>query len=256
VIADVPYTTEEADELPNQIANQMDGCEFLVHLGDLFEGDTLCEEKDYLLVRDIMLKSEVPTFVIPGDNESNDCQKSAIDAGWEHWTTNFLRFENYWAHNYTVIRNPEYEEDFYFIQKRTLIIGLNMVGGRINNEEAWFSRQRDQFEWVREIIDLNLPTGKAYGVILMAHAKPTADHRHFFNPFVDYLKNDLLNEYPVLYLHGDGHAWMYTPYYKGQRSFLRIQHEGGVRDPILKILADPSQNGQSVYQAFQYDRQK
>jgi hypothetical protein len=35
---------------------------------------------------------------------------------------------------------------------------------------------------------------------------------------------------------------------------MALQHEGGVRDPILKILANPSDYS-SVNQAFQFDRQ-
>ena len=255
VIADVPYDQKEVDELPNQIATQMDGCEFLIHLGDLFIGDTACDEEDYFVIRDIMLESKVPTFVVVGDNEWNDCQRSMVDIGWERWTENFLRFENMWAHNFTVVRQPGYEENFYFLHKRTLFIGLTIVGGVVRNKAAWDDRLRIQYEWTREVINWNLPTGNADGVIFMAHAKPSADHQHFFVPFRDYVKNELKNEYPVLYLHGDGHDFMYTPYFRNQSNFLRIQHEGGVSEPVLKILADPHKQTDSVYNAFQYDRQ-
>ena len=39
VIADVPYVEEEALALPKQIQNETEGCEFLVHLGDIMPGD-------------------------------------------------------------------------------------------------------------------------------------------------------------------------------------------------------------------------
>jgi hypothetical protein len=255
VIADVPYTQEEAEELPNQIASQMDGCEFLVHLGDLFDGDTLCDEEYYHAIRDIMLESQVPTFVVLGDNEWNDCQRATIELGWERWVTNFMHFENYWSHNFTVARQPGYEENFYFMHKRTLIIGLNLVGGRVHNETEWSVRMGDEFEWTRSVIDLNLPTGNADGVIIMSHAKPTEYHLEFTVPFRNYVANELKNQYPILYLHADGHSFVYTPYFFQQPNVLRIQHEGGVRDPILKILADPARYPDSVYSAFQFDRQ-
>ena len=87
VIADAPYSPEEAEELPLQIEAQMEGCEFLVHLGDIFVGDTQCEEYRYVESRDIMLdNSVIPTFVVPGDNEWNDCSRKEIDAGWNRWT--------------------------------------------------------------------------------------------------------------------------------------------------------------------------
>ncbi len=255
VIADVPYTKEEAAALPNQIATQMDGCDFLVHLGDLFEGDTSCDIEYYHTIRDMMLQSKVPTFVIPGDNEWNDCANGFVDVGWENWVSNFLRFENYWSHNYTVVRQPGRLENFYFIQKRTLIMGLNIVGGRVDNSTEWSERLQSDFEWTRNVINLNIPTGNADGIIIMSHAEPTADHLHWTVPFRNYVKNELRNQYPILYIHGDGHRFMYTPHFLFQPNILRVQHEGGTRQPVLKIRADPSRYPDSVYSAFQLDRQ-
>jgi hypothetical protein len=255
VIADVPYTQEEADEIPNQIATQMDGCEFLVHLGDLFDGDTQCDEEYYDVIRDIMLESKIPTFVVLGDNEWNDCQREMIEVGWERWVTNFMYFENNWTHNFTVARQPGYEENFYFMYKRTLVIGLNLVGGRVHNATEWSIRMEDEFHWTRNVIHLNLPTGNVDGVIILSHAKPTEDHLEFTVPFRSYLAKELKNKYPILYLHADGHSYMYTPYFLQQPNLLRVQHEGGVRDPILKVLADPARYPNSVYSAFQLDRQ-
>lgn len=256
VIADAPYTLDEAAALPNQIATQMEGCEFLVHLGDLFTGDTNCDEVDYVVIREIMLQSAVPTFVVLGDNEWNDCVRERIDIGMDLWNANFYDFQNNWNHSFTLTRQPGYQTNFAFVHKRTLMISLNIVGGRIHNETEWVTRLRSEFEWAREMMNLNLiALGTADGVVLMAHAKPTSDHRHFFNSFEDYVQNELNNAFPILYLHGDGHSWMYTPSFENQASLLRIQHEGGTNEPVLKIFADPALLGPSVFNAFQYDRQ-
>jgi hypothetical protein len=257
VIADVPYNEREVEELPDQIATQMEGCEFLIHLGDIFIGDTTCDESGYVVIRDIMLESKIPTFIVPGDNEWNDCTWATIEAGWGHWTTNFLHFENYWSHNFTVVRQPGYMENFYFIHKRTLIVGLNIPGGRVHNATEWKTRLNAEIDWLRDVIRLNVPTGNADGVIFMAHAKPSEDHQDFFIPFRNFMSDELKNEYPVMYLHGDGHDFWYTPYFMNQPNFLRMQHEGGTNEPVLKILADPSRHKLtgSVYDAFQHDRQ-
>lgn len=256
VIADVPYDEDEAAALPNQIANQMEGCEFLVHLGDIFTGDTDCNEEDYLVARDIMLQSAIPTFIVIGDNEWNDCSRDRIDAGWDLWTTHFLNFHDNWNNTFTVIRQPGYEENFALVHKRTLILSLNIVGGRVHNETEWATRLEAEFDWARQAINLNLiGMGTADGVIIMGHAKPDSEHRHFFTPFQEYVETELNNQFPILYLHGDGHSWMYTPSYENQENLLRIQHEGGVNEPVLKIFADPALLGPSVYNSFQYDRQ-
>jgi len=69
VIADVPYFDSETGPLTNQIASQMEGCEFLVHLGDIMEGGTACSDDQYTLAKDILMTSPIPTFIVPGDNE-------------------------------------------------------------------------------------------------------------------------------------------------------------------------------------------
>lgn len=68
-IADVPYVEADIPALPVQINTQMEGCEFLVHLGDIMEGETPCTNDHYLLVKDMLLNSSIPTFIVPGDNE-------------------------------------------------------------------------------------------------------------------------------------------------------------------------------------------
>ena len=69
VIADVPYFNNETGRLVKQIATQMEGCEFLVHLGDIMEGGTSCSDDQYTQVKDILLASPIPTFIVAGDNE-------------------------------------------------------------------------------------------------------------------------------------------------------------------------------------------
>jgi hypothetical protein len=256
VIADVPYTQVELNELPNQIATQMEGCEFLVHLGDMFKGGTECNINDYIIVQDAMLHSHVPVFVVPGDNEWNDCQSP--DIGWDHWIGSFLEFENNWNHTFEVIRQPDYEENFYFIHKRTLVFGLNIVGGRVHDDIEWQTRLKSEFLWVKSVMKLNLINLEtADGVILMAHAHPSKDHQEFFNAFRMFIENGLKNKFPVLYLHGDGHNFLNTPNFYNQSNFLRIQHEGGTNEPVLKIMAGPKRTGRrtNAYNAFVYDRQ-
>ena len=258
VIADVPYNEKEVEELPEQISTQMEGCEFLIHLGDIFTGDTVCSIEDYSIIQEIMLESHLPVFVVPGDNEWNDCRRQDIDAGWDHWMDHFLEFENNWNHTFTILRQPHYEENFYFIHKRTLFIGLNIVAGRVHNATEWKTRLQSEYRWVKDIMELNLNDMKiADGAILMAHAHPSEDHREFFNPFRIFMKNELENKFPVLYLHGDGHNFLHTPNFHNQPNYLRIQHEGGTNEPVLKIMSGPRRTGHraTAYNAYQYDRQ-
>lgn len=255
VIADVPYYDSETAALPGQIQTQMDDCEFLVHLGDIMAGDIPCDDEHYILMKELMLQSEVPAFIVPGDNEWNDCGNDMmIDAAWGRWNTYLMNFEDNWNHTIPVVRNLDRPENFYFVKKRTIIFGLNIVGGRVHDTIEWYTRHTALAEWVKTVVLMNYGIS-ADGVIIMAHARPTEDHTAFFNPLRKLVRDDLGNEVPFLYLHGDGHAFQHERGFLNQPNFVRMQHEGGTRDPILKILADPFLQGNQVYNALQYDRQ-
>jgi hypothetical protein len=233
----------------------MEDCEFMVHLGDIMAGSVACTEARYRQVRDLMLLSTVPVFMIPGDNEWNDCGNDAqIDEAWSLWTQYLLYMGHAWEHKkLQIVRQPNYVENFFFIRKRTLIFGLNIVGGRVQDANEWQTRLSAEADWVKTIISRHVPND-ADGIIIMAHANPSGNHDAFFDPMKDFINNDLQNAYPILYLHGDGHAFLERQNFQNTNNYMALQHEGGVRDPILKILANPSDYS-SVNQAFQFDRQ-
>jgi hypothetical protein len=255
VIADVPYYNRNEEQLQQQIVTQMADCEFLIHLGDIMRGEVACTEARYTNVRDILLTSAVPTFIVVGDNEWNDCGSTeSIAEGRAYWNANFFQLENNWNHTFRLVRHDVYPESFYFVHKRTLFFGLNIVGGRVHNSTEWVERLSMEQEWVEQVVQENIPLS-ASGVIVMAHGRPTYDHRHFFNPMARLIGDSLQNTVPFFYLHGDGHSYIYTENFYDQSNYLRIQHEGGVRDPILRIMSDPDGLGPLVHDAFQHDRQ-
>jgi hypothetical protein len=76
VIADVPYTDREFIELEDQFLNDTpEDCEFMIHLGDIKNSTTPCNDDRYNRVEQLFRKSPIPMFVILGDNEWNDCPK-------------------------------------------------------------------------------------------------------------------------------------------------------------------------------------
>jgi hypothetical protein len=212
----------------------------------------LCDPNKFTRIKGILLESHIPVFIVPGDNEWNDCGNAQqIEAGWTLWTDNFMHLEDNWIHSFPIVRQRSHPENFYLVHKRTLFFGLNIVGGRVHDEDEWIQRLRDEYNWVVAIVQENVPLN-AEGIIIMAHAHPTSDHRHFFNPLQIFTRD---NEIPTLYLNGDGHVFQHNENFFDRPNFLQIQHEGGTRNPILKILADPEVNGPAVTSAFQYDRQ-
>ena len=72
-MGDVPYAPNEDELLPKQIENLPSDGQFLIHLGDIKDGASACDEEVYIKVSSMLRKASSPTFIIPGDNEWNDC---------------------------------------------------------------------------------------------------------------------------------------------------------------------------------------
>eukprot|EP00587_Corethron_hystrix_P015966 CAMPEP_0113321870 /NCGR_PEP_ID=MMETSP0010_2-20120614/15207_1 /TAXON_ID=216773 ORGANISM="Corethron hystrix, Strain 308" /NCGR_SAMPLE_ID=MMETSP0010_2 /ASSEMBLY_ACC=CAM_ASM_000155 /LENGTH=87 /DNA_ID=CAMNT_0000180141 /DNA_START=659 /DNA_END=919 /DNA_ORIENTATION=+ /assembly_acc=CAM_ASM_000155 len=77
----MPYTHEDEEMLPVQLRNlRKAGGEFLVHVGDIIDQkkkrkdkSLVCPEERYEMVSNILRKAPIKTFILPGDNDWNDC---------------------------------------------------------------------------------------------------------------------------------------------------------------------------------------
>jgi len=170
------------------------------------------------------------------------------------WENHLMELENHWNHTFQIVRKIDRPENFYFLHQRTLLVGLNIVGGTVHNATEWSTRLSSLYSWLKQVVALHVPE-YASGVIVMAHAELKEDHRAFSDNLRRLVRDEWGNQIPFLYLHGDGHAYRYRPNYLNQTNFMSIQSEGGTRNPILKIRMDPHGNGPYVENAFQVDRQ-
>jgi hypothetical protein len=76
---DVPYDDQQAIELGIQMDNIPATADFVVHVGDIRsarDGDR-CRVQQYQQVSNLLQQSAVPVFIVPGDNEWNDCPNIA-----------------------------------------------------------------------------------------------------------------------------------------------------------------------------------
>ena len=121
VIGDVPYSSEEAIEIGEQLSNLSPDCEFLVHVGDLrdAEGSPTCKRSEYEAASELFQLSPVPDFVLLGDNDSPDCPNPR--RGLMFWRTEFVAFESkHWSFPYSVSRLSGHDETFIFEAKGTV----------------------------------------------------------------------------------------------------------------------------------------
>jgi hypothetical protein len=126
---DVPYSSDELLDLEQHVAdhNRYSPSSFLVHLGDIQSGSELCEETRYQTVADVLKASEVPVFIVPGDNEWVNCADPA--QGWAWWTEHLLGLEQSFCGIWPVEAQAARPENFSFLQSGVLFLGLNYVSG-------------------------------------------------------------------------------------------------------------------------------
>ena len=199
LIADAPYSLVEEENLKAAIP-YIDS-DFIIHLGDItaqHSPDVPCEENLYSNMYQILKRSRVPVFIIPGDNEWTDCIND--EQAWKFWTRYFLRFDLEFSHNYKVTRQEDREENFAFTYQGSTFIGLNLTKP-IND-----SRFEKALSWCKE--KLTKASKDVRIVIIFAH--PLDDK------FIDDLTENIKNfAKPVLYVHGDIHVFRHTKKYKG-----------------------------------------
>lgn len=243
-MGDVPYKPEEDVLLPWQIAEIPNEAEFIIHVGDIKSGSAVCDEAVYQKVSGMLRKTVAPVFIIPGDNEWNDCTNPA--EAWEFWEQYFMRFDRQWNHHLPVFRQLEREENFSFVKGNVLFVGLNIVGGRIHDAAEWKKRHADNIEWVRR--NLHQFGDKVSSMVIFGHAHPNVGHIDFFVPFV---KEALKFKKPILYLHGDGHKWTHDrPFFPAQ-NVLRVQvDQGGIAAPLKVTITNHETK------PFHFDRRK
>lgn len=232
-MGDVPYVPAEDQLLPKQIAElPLDG-RFLIHLGDIKGGAAPCTEDVYIKVSSMLRKAKTPTFIIPGDNEWNDC--ATPDLAWKYWLKHFHNFDTHWKYDFKVSRQKVRNENFSFRLNGVLFVGINLVGGRVHDTEEWKTRHAQDIAWIESTLKSNRDS--CHALVLLGHATPVPKHNDFFTPFVALVNEAKL---PVLYLHGDGHKWIKDKPF-GTDLITRVQvDQGGIAPPLrVTVQTDP-----------------
>ena len=226
---DGPRGEEDWDLLPRYFELERDDgrSEFLLHLGDICKGSLDPPEPYYVRVAELFKTSPVPVIFVPGDNEWNDHEDP--QAAWTFWTRHFLRFHRNFEGAPTVTEQPVRPENLAWVSKSVLMIGINLVGGKVLDKDEWRLRHEQNAAWVRE--NMERSKGDVRAAIVFAQAKPTNKKETFFEPFE---KSARSFAKPVMYLHGDGHKWEHEPGWRAA-NILRVQVDQVTNAPPVQI---------------------
>lgn len=253
VIADCPYDYNERYNLmPKHISELESDGEFLVHLGDLmYAMQDRCGEQYYAIASEILQKAKMPTLVLPGDNDINDCP--SIDHGEAMWMKYFHKFDEKWDHSLPLTRWGKLDESFGMLRKGVLYIGLNMVGGTPYSYSEKVERHELHLQMVKALFEEH--KGKFKVIVLLKHADPGRNHQDFFNGegrFIDLIARMGI---PTIHFHGDNHYYFEKEEEYGVDNYVRISLVGESQGPPLSVTIDVSKknpirvnrrNGQSV----------
>jgi hypothetical protein len=112
------------------------------------------------------------------------------------------------------------------------MIGINLVGGRIHDPYAWEQMLRTAADWTA--LQLRENRDQVAAAVVFAQANPKEKHALFMNQFV--LAVEQFRK-PVLFIHGDGHRWLYEhPWLKP--NLLRVQVDQGAIAVPLQVMVD------------------
>jgi len=244
-MGDVPRSDKEDILIQEQIKlhNELSQSEFMFHVGDIKTGKTPCDEEVYSKVAGYLKKINVPTFIVPGDNEWNDCDDP--DSAWRFWVKYFMEFENNWKLETKIYRQTETKENFAFTSKDVLFIGLNLVGGLVHDSTEWRERHNNNALWVETQFSKNKNDVRA--AVIITQATPNEKHDDFMTKFL--ISAEQFTK-PIIFIHGDGHRWIYEESWL-KPNIIRIQvDQGGIAPPLKLVMNPESEN------IISYDRKQ
>ena len=139
-----------------------------------------CDPNAYARTEAALSNSPIPVYSLPGDNDYPKCTNPT--AGWMNYQQYMMNINTkYWdiPQEYDVKRQASRMENFSFLYRRVLFLGLNTVS---NIEDEWETafRVQDNIDWVRETVEAYWDNADA--IFVMGYGRLVADESE---PFYD-----------------------------------------------------------------------
>jgi len=214
IVGDTPYNKDDYPKLTSRVQSLPKDAEALIHVGDIRSATgNNCDQSVYDSVRKELYKSHAPVFIVPGDNDINDCP--SFNRAWDYWSNTFLSKSNLpelkW-NNYKLgrVKRQSDTANFALIHQNTLLLGVDVPGGSPHDRKVWEKRYKSWVDWLMDEIDDYTESNKSHNsntVIIFGHGKPQNNNKQFFQSLNSRMKgNSRIDMDRVLYVHGDGHS--------------------------------------------------
>lgn len=237
--SDIPKSLENEGKLTRDLANlDPSKGDFLIHLGDVGDASVnMCTTNVYKDAADLLKQSPVPVFIIPGDNDWNNCPDPM--GAFDDWMDQLNMFEDNFEtdENFPMVRRQmARSENFSFLHKGVLFIAFHLVDGKVQSEYEWTFRIAEDVAWMDEVFS-DTSTEEYRNIVIFAHSAPTPKVGDFVWPLKDSLEK--INK-PVLYLHANDEDGMleYIPFPDELPQFVAIRMEKGNKSPPSQITIE------------------
>jgi glycerophosphoryl diester phosphodiesterase len=257
IIGDTPYGDEQEAAFPRLVADVNDDPDVarVVHLGDIKNGSSTCDDARFLRLRALYDTFDDPFLLTPGDNEWTDCHRPA--AGGYVPTERLAKLRELF---YPETEVPVRTQGAPFVENQRwedgdVMYALVHVVGSDNGLQPWFggaetpaqreerlaevaAREAAALEWIDRAFDA-AERERARGVVVGMQADTFAGSTAF-----DRI-NDRLEERarefrrPVLLLQGDTHVYKSDRPLVNARNLVRVVVEGETASEWLRLTVDP-----------------
>jgi hypothetical protein len=151
----------------------------------------------------------------------------------EFWYQYILGFETkHWVTpSWNISRQtPDYSENFAFLQKNVLFIGINVVGGIVHDQTEWDSRLDANVQWINKTVNAFNDTFET--LVVLGHSDPEIDiNESFYTPFFTMVSG---YSQKVIYMHRNlgVEAWNVEPEYNSIPNVDVVVVEGSLWPPM------------------------
>lgn len=221
-----------------------DGAAFVVHLGNFNDPDrTACDERFYRDVERVSVVDRtsnrvvLPVLFVNGADDYVRCPNPY--QAFSYWAERLGSIERTWPdYDANVLggvkRMDGRPENFSFVHKRVLFLGLDVVTGDVDAVTDQRKRDADNAWWVRERVTRHYDDVDA--VVLFGNEAPDAnDHRFFFRTLIREVVDEA--QLPTVYFYSSDREWsLRRPFDSDYFTALNVRES---RFPFLETVVDP-----------------
>jgi TPR repeat protein len=252
-MGDSPYNSKEFYLIKKELKNLPKNAKFIIHLGDMKQKKRDCIEKDYKDFSELLKRSPIPVFIIPGDNGYSVCNDYSMAK--QFWDRYISEFEKNWKVKFSVNRQKEQKENFAFFLENTLFVGINLFEKRDRDNIKFNKILQNNIFWIKENIknyhektktlvifahdfsglkDKNL-TYEVCGDFQINYWEADQHYKYFSDRLV-FLAQEFKR--PILYMQGNHHCWVNDQPYKEAKNLTRIAVDKIEHSPMVKMAIE------------------